>query len=616
MTACAQYDSTNHARATLNGNDANQNTTAGYGAATDPTAGYGLWSTTITDPNGGVTTYTYDAIGRQTSERAPGQSSGPATQSTTYTTWCSGTAAQSPCVEVDTTRRLTSTTTVTSRQFYDGAGNLVETRTPAPNGQDTVQFTLYNVAGQTSTKSVSYFVTAYTGAAGAAAYSIPDSTQLATTTTYDGIGRTLHVTDPLSNITQTAYAIVCNAPGTNGDAGCYEQTLTTDANNHRQGMLTDGFGRNIYAQRYSGNSPGTYAIYSTTKNTYDYSGNLTQVLHPDGTHTTTYTYDTSRRMLTMSDPDRGVSTYVYDANGNLTEQIDARCGTTLPQTPCSAGTIYTGYDGLNRTIWRNNTNSPTGAYVTYSYDSTAGGNSGVGQLTGETFNGGPGSGNLGAGSYSYTYDALGSKLAVFDPGRQHLHLQLRFQRCQHADQPLAYSDGEVLSYGYDNASGWLTSLITTPSGGSATNLLTAISYSGAGGAAGMPTGANVANGAYTYSASYDASLRPTNFQLVLSSLQTVLFSSSRTYDAVGNVTSVNTTLAAGTDHQAFCYDEQNRLTWASSASGTIPCGGSLSAGTLTSAQYASTTFGYDVLNRLTSDNSNAFTYGDSSHLDA
>ncbi len=50
----------------------------------------------------------------------------------------------------------------------------------------------------------------------------------------------------------------------------------------------------------------------------------------------------------------------------------------------------------------------------------------------------------------------------------------------------------------------------------------------------------------------------------------LVFRSQRGYDASSNVTAVNTTLAAGADNQAFCYDEQNRLTWAGS-SGTPAC---------------------------------------------
>jgi hypothetical protein len=74
----------------------------------------------------------------------------------------------------------------------------------------------------------------------------------------------------------------------------------------------------------------------------------------------------------------------------------------------------------------------------------------------------------------------------------------------------------------------------------------------------------------------------------------LLFQSQPSYDKVGNVSSVATTLPAGTDQQAFCYDEQNRLTWASAAAGTIPCGGTNTAGTLSEASYTSS-FGYDTL---------------------
>jgi YD repeat-containing protein len=333
VTTCAQYDPLTQAKTTLSSNDANQSTATGYNPPTDPAGGYGLWPTSTTDPNGGVTTYGYDARGRETSLRAPGQTSGLPTQGMAYTNWCSGTNAQIPCVEVDTAQRLDSGTAVTSRQFYDGFGRLVETRTPAPGGQDVVQYTLYNAAGEMSTQSVKYFVTAYTGAAGLAAYSIPDTSQVVTTTTYDGLSRTLSATDPLSNVTQMAYSVVCG-PVT-GDTSCYEQLLGTDANNHRHGTLADGLGRLIYDQRYSGNSPSTYAVYSTTKNTYDSNGNLTQVLQQDGHSTTSNTYNTASQLISTSDPDRGLASYSYDNNGNLTRQIDARCGTSLPQTACS-----------------------------------------------------------------------------------------------------------------------------------------------------------------------------------------------------------------------------------------------------------------------------------------
>jgi hypothetical protein len=67
-----------------------------------------------------------------------------------------------------------------------------------------------------------------------------------------------------------------------------------------------------------------------------------------------------------------------------------------------------------------------------------------------------------------------------------------------ASQPtsLTYSDNEVANYSYDSGSGWLSSLSTTPAGGSATTLVGSIAYSGAGGAAGHATSASVGGRTY------------------------------------------------------------------------------------------------------------------------
>src|SRR5262249_7276007 len=148
---------------------------------------------------------------------------------TAYTVWCSGTGAQSPCVEVDKTQRLNATTTATSRSFYDGLGHLVETRSPAPGGKDVVRFAVYDVSQRLSFQSVPYLVAAYSGGPGPGAYSTPDTGQAGTSYTYDSLGRALLTTDALSFRTARSYAVVCGAAGT-GDAGCYEQTLTVDGN--------------------------------------------------------------------------------------------------------------------------------------------------------------------------------------------------------------------------------------------------------------------------------------------------------------------------------------------------------------------------------------------------
>src|SRR5256884_931194 len=361
--------------------------------------GFGLWPASTTDANGQTTSVGYDALGRQTSQTLPGEGAGLTTTSTAYTVWCSGTGAQTPCVEVDRTRRLNSTTTATYRAFYDGLGHLVETRSPAPGGQDVVRYSFYDASQRLFQQSVPYLVAAYSGPPGAAAYAVPDSGQAVTTYTYDALGRVVTTTDALSFQTPKSYAVVC-APAGTGDAGCFEQTLTVDARNHQSGVLADALGRTAYEQRYTGGGP--YTLYATAKYSYDYLGELVKIVQPDGVTQTTFGYDMAGRKTSMTDPDLGSQTYTYDQDGNLVQSVDARGG---------VGTIFAGYDGLDRPIWRNTTNTPTGAYDTYAYDATAGGNVGIGRLTAETFSAGALS-----GGHAYTCDRRGQPTGAAPAG--------------------------------------------------------------------------------------------------------------------------------------------------------------------------------------------------------
>ncbi len=214
----------------------------------------------------------------------------------------------------------------------------------------------------------------------------------------------------------------------------------------------------------------------------------------------------------------------------------------------SSGTIYAGYDGLNRQVWRNTSNSPTDAYTTYSYDSTSGGNQGVGRLTGETF-----SGALGSGSYSYTYDARGQTTnSTLTVGANSYPVDTTYDDAGQA-LTLTYPTGETVTAAY-SAAGWLGSLTRTL-GGTPTTLLDAIGYTGSGGATGQMTSAHVGNATYTYSASFDVLARPTDVTTQRASDGATLFKEAPSYDALGNISSETLTLPTGTDTQAFCYDD-------------------------------------------------------------
>jgi RHS repeat-associated protein len=599
---CWSYDSTFVALAVSQTNALGQVTNTNYQAPASATAagGFGLWPVSTSDVNSQSTAYAYDFLGRQTGLTLPGETSG-ITVATSYTVWCTGTGAQAPCAEVDRTQRLNKTTPATYatyRAFYNGLGQLVETRSPAPNGQDVVQYRYYDSSGRLITESISYFVAAYTGGPGSAAYSTPDANQAITRYTYDGLDRAISTTDALSHTTSFSSTVVCNAAGTGDPNSCYELAKTVDPLGHQSTALIDSFGRTDFEQRYTGNSGSNYALYATSKYTYDYAGDLTQILEPDGTSKIIYGYDMAGRKTRMTDPDRGSETYGYDQDGNLTQSTDARG---------AAGTVYAGFDGIDRPSWRNTSNGLSGAYDTYSYDSTANGNVGIGRLTGETFSGAPN--NSLTGIYTFTYDVRGEQTAsTLAVGSTSYPVHSTYDDAG-AVLTQTYPDGETVTNSY-TAQDWLSGVSTSQG---STTLMSNIGYAGNGGANGLITSANLSPCmpmCYQYSATYDVLARLTDVYAAIQ--QTRLFEQTRSFDAAGNVSTASSTLPGGTDNQAFCYDEQNRLTWAGSV-GTPPCTGvPISTGSLTSAQYTQS-FSYDNLGRLTSGPLGAYTYGDSAH---
>ncbi len=176
-----------------------------------------------------------------------------------------------------------------------------------------------------------------------------------------------------------------------------------------------------------------------------------------------------------------------------------------------------------------------------------------------------------------------------------------------------YPDGEVVTTSY-TPQGWFSGL-TTQQGSSNVTLLSNATYAGTGGAAGLMTGASLGGGTYQYSASYNLLLERTDSTLTRTTGGTTLFEQVSTFDGAGNVTSQTTPLPQGTDVQQFCYDEQDRLTWAGSV-GTPPCTGTaITPGSLTNAEYTQS-FAYDTLGRLTSGPLGTYSYGDSHHIHA
>ncbi|GCE08158.1 RHS repeat-associated core domain-containing protein [Dictyobacter aurantiacus] len=128
---------------------------------------------------------------------------------------------------------------------------------------------------------------------------------------------------------------------------------------------------------------------------------------------------------------------------------------------------------------------------------------------------------------------------------------------------------------------------------------------------------NVLTSTFLVSLPYDDIQRPVTSTASRSG--TTFWSQTRTYDNVGNVINLNTTVpttinGTKTDSQSFCYDDLNRLVW-SGNTGT-PTGGNhcgLAPNGTTVGAYQQS-YSYDALDRVTNGPSGSETYGTFSYL--
>ncbi len=209
--------------------------------------------------------------------------------------------------------------------YLDGLGRAYHAYGTGPNtaGTYVCTDTVYDTVGRVSSKTVPYL-------SGNASYS--------TTYTYDGLSRVTNTNIP--DVNNVSYNIAVSYQGLT--------KVVTDQNGHKTTSTSDVFGR-LKSVTDDSNT--------TTQYTYDTRNNLLQVVAASNlstyTNTTTMTYDSMGRKLTMNDPDMGAWTYSYDKGGNLRSQTDAK-----------SQTINFAYDPLNRVL----TKTYSDHAVNYAYD--------------------------------------------------------------------------------------------------------------------------------------------------------------------------------------------------------------------------------------------------------
>jgi RHS repeat-associated protein len=289
---------------------------AKVGTQADP---YGLYTfvystfstggtTTMTDRNGKVTTYTFDANGNTISVVDPLS----ATSSYTYDSHNNLVTAKDP---------LNRVTTYT----YDAVGNLLTVTDPAGK------------------------VTTFTYDSQNRLLTTTDAVAQVTTRTYDAHSNILTVTDALNHTTTWTYdsnslPLTMTLPG----GGVFHYTYTA-------GRLTEATDPNGVVSRfgYDANGKVLYredALGKRTAFTYDAIGNLLTTTNALN-QTTTLAYDYRNRVVSSTDPAGAITTFAYDLNNNLLSITNA-LGKTTSNTYDPEEHLKTTTDALNRTVTR------------------------------------------------------------------------------------------------------------------------------------------------------------------------------------------------------------------------------------------------------------------------
>jgi RHS repeat-associated protein len=294
--------------------------------------------TSLTDPNGAVTTTTLDPFCRvATVEKPLGD----------YEHWT----------------------------YVDDAVNGCTARTvaPAPTGQTAELFTetLFDglarpakvtKSGNSATQPI-IVETGYDGRGNKASETLPRYGTAATYTRnfrFDALARPIATIEPDGAETTTTYGLSPEPLG-------HLAGTVTDPNGNVAVTHTDGFGRDIRRDRVLSSTQT-----ATTHITRDAMGRVTGITDPIGA-VWANVWDSLGRRTSATDPDLGTWTYEYDAAGRLTKQTDAR-----------ANVVTLAYDNLGRVLTRTVTPSGGTADITRSvWDEVRAGAANLGRLSRE-----------------------------------------------------------------------------------------------------------------------------------------------------------------------------------------------------------------------------------------
>lgn len=504
----------------------------------DPARGAALSETAV---DGGVTTASYDPLGRRTAVWLPErpQSANASSPSISYTYVESQTAPMSVA-----TTKVMSHSPNTSYVLYDGLGRTVQTQTASPSTGTLVSDTQYDAAGNVSTTNNPYWTTSVNPSG---TLFVPESQQQIGSSIenhYDGAGR------------QTA--AIMNSLGkerfrtTTSYRGSDEVDVTPPSGGTPTSTWTNSLGQKTRLVQYLAATPDPSATQQATTYGYDPRGNLTSTADPAG-NTWTWNYDLFGNKTTSVDPDTGTTTATYDLAGRQLTSTDAR-GQTLAYT----------YDNLDRKLAEYSGNTSGPELASWNYDTLD-----KGQLTSASSYVGSTPGKPG--------DAYTRTISGYDAGNEPTGTTITTP----ASAPGFGSMSYTVNYSYNQDESLNTESHPAIGGLAAEKI--GYSYDGVGNTIGVSGTASYASAIYTalgqlaqvnrngnltsasaygYDAATGAVTEIKDLTGVGTGASTVQADRNYSRNDAGDITAAAVTGATGTETQCYSYDQLQELTQA------------------------------------------------------
>jgi len=573
----------------------------------------------VTDANGGLTSYTYDASDRMLTMTDPRSNTVFTNQFDT-----SGRVMKQTRADGTSTWQFSYTT--------DSNGNVTQTTTTDPNGIEEQRN--FRVFLDTGSSNYTGFLTNDVSAVGQPEQqtitytrdpntnlltSITDQLNRQTSYTYDSLGNALTLTR-LAGTSQAVTTTLTYTPtfselASVTDPLSHEWILGYDSRGNLT-SITDPLNHQVILNyNFMGQLTSVAdALNDTAQFSYDY-GDLDQVTDPLGNvtklftdgagrlaavvdalaDTTQYTYDNLNRITQILDANSGATSFSYDGNGDLLTLTDAS----------SNKTTY-GYDALNRPLTRTDALNKSESYAydgndnltqytdrrgtvdTFSYDG----------LNRRTFAGFGKTGSTYQDTISYTWDG-GDRMTQAADSTTGTVARTYDSLDRLTDEQTLQGN---VTYGYDNANRRTSMTVAGQ---------TTISYSWDN--TNRLTG--ITQGTASVSFAYDNANRRTS--LTLPNGVTVAYSYNNDSRITGLTYAMGNTQLG---NLGYSYDADGRVTAKTGSLAITGMPAPVSVSTLNADNemtgFSGTTLSYDANGNLTSDGTNAYTWDARNHLAA